>query len=235
MCVSAPSASERRRRAEPGQAHSRPGGLLRAGGRRRSRRHYAGRGESPGIWAGRGGEELGVAGVVHDGELGTLLRGFDPASGNRLRTPVRHRTITVERIDPETGKLVDEKRLAPVASFDLVFSCPKSVSLLHALTEDVEARQAVSEAHEAAWRAALRYLEREACVTRCGEGGTIRERAGGFVCAAFKHRTSRAQDPHLHTHVIVANLARSPDGEWRALDGNAFCGHTASPPGTSTS
>ncbi len=185
--------------------------------------YYAGRGESPGVWAGRGAEELGLAAIVQEGELGTLLRGVDPASGMRLRTPVRHRTITVERLDPETGRLVEEKkRLAPVAGFDLVFSCPKSVSLLHALTDDEEVRRAVSEAHDAAWRSALRYLEREACVTRRGEGGTIRERASGFVSAAFRHRTSRAQDPHLHTHVIVANLARSPDGEWRALDGNCL-------------
>ena len=42
----------------------------------------------------------------------------------------------------------------------------------------------------------------------------------GFVAAAYQHRTSRAQDPHLHTHVIVANMAQTPsDGKWRALDG----------------
>jgi hypothetical protein len=46
----------------------------------------------------------------------------------------------------------------------------------------------------------------------CGEG---------FVAAAFRHRTSRAQDPHLHTHVIVANMACAGDGAWRALDGEA--------------
>ena len=47
-----------------------------------------------------------------------------------------------------------------------------------------------------------------------------REHAAGFVAAAYQHRTSRAQDPHLHTHVIVANMAQSPsDGKWRALDG----------------
>ncbi|MGH3112564.1 MAG: MobF family relaxase, partial [Gaiellaceae bacterium] len=185
--------------------------------------YYAGRGEALGLWAGRGAGELGLAGVVHEGELGTLLRGLDPASGKRVRTPVRQRTITVERLDPETGNPVEEKRrLAPVAGFDLVFSCPKGVSLLHALTEDQEVRRAVSEAHEEAWQSALGYLEREACVTRRGKGGTIREQANGFVCAAFRHRTSRAQDPHLHTHVIVANFARSPDGDWRALDGNCL-------------
>jgi AAA domain/TrwC relaxase len=57
---------------------------------------------------------------------------------------------------------------------------------------------------------------------RRGRGGAIREHGEGFVAAAFRHRTSRAQDPHLHTHVIVANLARSADGAWRALDGEAI-------------
>ena len=35
------------------------------------------------------------------------------------------------------------------------------------------------------------------------------ERGAGFVAAAYQHRTSRAQDPHLHTHVIVANMAKT--------------------------
>jgi conjugative relaxase-like TrwC/TraI family protein len=46
--------------------------------------------------------------------------------------------------------------------------------------------------------------------------------AEGFVAATFRHRTSRAQDPHLHTHVIVANLTRTADNKWRALDGEAL-------------
>ena len=37
--------------------------------------------------------------------------------------------------------------------------------------------------------------------------------------AAFRHRTSRAGDPHLHTHVVIANLVRrAPDDRWTALD-----------------
>jgi len=47
-------------------------------------------------------------------------------------------------------------------------------------------------------------------------------RRQALVAAAFRHRISRAQDPHLHTHVIVANLTRTEDGEWRALDGEAI-------------
>jgi conjugative relaxase-like TrwC/TraI family protein len=185
--------------------------------------YYAGKGESPGIWAGRGARELELEGVVEEGELGKLVRGLHPLTGAQLRRHPPARTITVERIDPESGeRRVEEKRLAPVAGFDLVFGAPKSVSLLHALGDE-ETRLAVVQAHAAAWQAALSYLEAEACVTRRGRNGVIRERASGFVAAAYQHRTSRAQDPHLHTHVLVANMAKSPsDGEWRALDGEAL-------------
>jgi conjugative relaxase-like TrwC/TraI family protein len=114
---------------------------------------------------------------------------------------------------------VVERELRPVAGFDLVFGAPKSVSLLHALGDD-HVRFETSQAHQAAWQAALSYLEETACVTRRGRNGVVREWGSGFVASAFAHRTSRALDPHLHTHVIVANVAQSPDGRWRALDGD---------------
>lgn len=182
--------------------------------------YYAGRGESPGVWTGRGARELELEGMVHEGELGRLIRGLHPHTQERLRSHPKARLITIERIDPLTDeRSLETKRLAPVAGFDLVFSPPKSVSLLHALGDE-DTRRAVSEAHLSAWQAALVYLEDEACVTRRGRNGVQREHAGGFVAAAYQHRTSRAQDPHLHTHVIVANMARTPsDGKWRALDG----------------
>src|SRR6266540_4265485 len=182
--------------------------------------YYAGRGESPGVWVGRGARELELQGVVGEGELGRLIGGQHPRTGEQLRRHYRARQITVERIDPFTGeRSLEVQKLAPVAGFDLVFSVPKSISLLHALGGE-ETRRAVQEAHLSAWQAALAYLEDEACVTRRGRNGVYREHAGGFVATAYQHRTSRAQDPHLHTHVIVANMAKTPsDGKWRALDG----------------
>src|SRR5947208_3267365 len=184
--------------------------------------YYAGRGESPGVWTGRGARELELEGLVHEGELGRLIRGLHPHTEKQLRTHPKARVITIERIDPLTDeRSIELKKLAPVAGFDLVFSPPKSVSLLHALGDE-ETRRAVQEAHLSAWQAALSYLEDEACVVRRGKNGVRREHAGGFVAAAYQHRTSRAQDPHLHTHVIVANMAQSPaDEKWRALIGRA--------------
>jgi hypothetical protein len=59
--------------------------------------YYAGRGESPGIWTGRGAAALGLEGVVEKGQLGTVIRGDHPLTGERLRR--RHpkaRTITID-------------------------------------------------------------------------------------------------------------------------------------------
>ena len=175
--------------------------------------YYAGRGESPGVWTGRGAGALELEGVVQEGELGTADPRRPPAHRGAAAHATRRRgLITIERIDPLTDeRSIETKKLAPVAGFDLVFSPPKSVSLLHALGDE-ETRRAVNEAHLSAWQAALAYLEDEACVDppRHATASTASTR-GGFVAAAYQHRTSRAQDPHLHTHVIVANMAQTPE------------------------
>jgi hypothetical protein len=41
----------------------------------------------------------------------------------------------------------------------------------------------------------------------------------------FDHRTSRASDPLLHTHLVVANRIQGPDGRWTALDGRDLYRH----------
>jgi hypothetical protein len=46
------------------------------------------------------------------------------------------------------------------------------------------------------------------------------------VAAAFTHRTSRAGDPQLHTHVLVANVAKGEDGVWSAPDARRLYGHS---------
>src|SRR5215210_3240009 len=101
--------------------------------------YYAGRGESPGIWVGRGAAELELEGVVDDGQLGRLIAGQHPLTSAQLRSHPPKKQTMVERIDPTTGECyLEEQALKPVAGYDLVFSPPTSVSLLHALgTEDV--------------------------------------------------------------------------------------------------
>jgi conjugative relaxase-like TrwC/TraI family protein len=112
-----------------------------------------------------------------------------------------------------------------VNGFDLTFAAPKSVSVLYGLA-DQPVSDAVAEGHRAAVSAALDYVEDRALGVRRGIGPerTV-ERLEGAFGAAFLHRTSRALDPHLHSHVVVANLGRGPDGRFSALDGRGIYAH----------
>ena len=67
-------------------------------------------------------------------------------------------------------------------------------------------------------------MEREATFTRRGTNGREVLRGEGLVVAAFRHRTSRAGDPQLHTHAVVANTTFA-DGRWSTLDGRAIQRH----------
>ena len=157
--------------------------------------YYVGRGEAPGRWVGVEAAELGLDGRVDAEPLAAVLAGRDPGDGVRL---VRIRS------DRTPG-------------FDLTFRAPKSVSVLFGLADHDVGRE-VRTAHDVAVDAAFAFLEREACGTRRGTNGVDAVDGSGFVGAAFRHRTSRAGDPHLHTHVLVANFTRTPDGRYGALD-----------------
>ena len=67
-------------------------------------------------------------------------------------------------------------------------------------------------------RAALKEFETFAA-TRVRIGGVQNERlTGNFAAALFTHDTSRALDPHLHTHCIVFNATFDPvENRWKAL------------------
>ncbi len=163
--------------------------------------YYLEAGEVPGRWLGTGATQLGLAGDVDDDAFRAVLAGEDPSAGVRLR-----------------------RGNARLCAFDLTLSAPKSVSLLWALGGPDTARAVVA-AHEAAVDQTIGYLEREAVRSRRGHNGVESVAGGGVIGAAFRHRTSRAGDPQLHTHVLVANATLCEDGVWRALDGRLLYGH----------
>lgn len=155
--------------------------------------YYSGSGEAPGVWLGAGAASLGLSGEVTAEELHRMLAGQHPETGEVLRSSQ-----------------------AAIPGFDLTFRAPKSVSILWGLGSP-EVATAVREAHDAAVADALAHMESTACHVRRGHAGAVREQGGGFVAAGFRHRTSRAGDPTLHTHVAVANMARGPDGRWTSI------------------
>lgn len=79
-----------------------------------------------------------------------------------------------------------------------------------------ELSAAIASAHDRAVANALGAMEDEALRARRGAGGVEVIATGGFVAAAFPHRSSRAGDPQLHSHVVIANATPADDGRWSA-------------------
>ena len=164
--------------------------------------YLTGHGESPGRWLGQGAAALGQHGTATTEAFVRMFHGRHPDTGELLG-----------RAHGEGG----------VPAFDVVFRPTKSVSLLYGLGDARIAAQ-VLEAHHQATTEALGYLE-EHVGARRGHGGCDHVAGGGLLAVGFDHRTSRAGDPLLHTHVIVANRVQGPDGRWTALDGRDLYRH----------
>jgi conjugative relaxase-like TrwC/TraI family protein len=176
--------------------------------------YYTGAGEASGLWVGGGAARLGLDGEVEPDDLRAVLAGLAPGRGGL--------TPNGQRPRPHPRR---------VPGFDLTFKAPKSASVLYAVSDDPRVQGAVIEAGEAAMRAALGWLEREAIRARRGSHnqawlaahtgepgvGPRQLATSGVVAASFRHRTSRAGDPLLHWHVLVANLAQGTDGHWSAF------------------
>jgi conjugative relaxase-like TrwC/TraI family protein len=108
-----------------------------------------------------------------------------------------------------------------VVGYDVTFSVEKSVSALWARAED-DVRSEIIAAVDASVTAGADYLDRHALRVRVK--GT-RHEARGMIAASYLHSTSRALDPQLHRHVVIANVAGGPDGQMRALDGMSLFHH----------
>jgi conjugative relaxase-like TrwC/TraI family protein len=179
--------------------------------------YFAGHGEEPGCWLGRGAEALGLAGEVTPEQMSRLFgEGCHPVIGTALGRPFAGQSGA-----PSPSEKGKERQggAGPVAGYALSFSPPKSVSLLWALAADAVSAEARA-AHDAALDAALEFLQDHAAFTRRGHAGAVQADTDGYIAAAFTHRTSRARDPQLHTHVLVsAKVRASTDGAWLALDG----------------
>jgi conjugative relaxase-like TrwC/TraI family protein len=179
--------------------------ILRGDGPRGRVDYYAGY-QAPSRWMGSGLEAAGV-------DPGS------PVTKDAFAQLMGHETLT--------GESMTRARAAHgcVAAFDHTLSAPKSVSLLYAFG-DSHTRQQVREAHLEAVRQTVGYMEDRCAQARVGTRWRDESRwhtsnrnvdSDGWVAAAFDHYTSRANDPQLHTHVVVINRVNTEDG-WRALD-----------------
>lgn len=166
--------------------------------------YLSGEADSPGLaWGGEGAQKAGLEGTTSPDEFRQVLDGSHPIfhDGKQTLPDPKHR-----------------------AGWDMTFSAPKSVSMLALVGGD----KRLVEAHRQANTVAMKYAEKNFGLTRVRQGdGTIQQvRTGNLVYATTEHQTSRAGDPQLHSHNIVANKTwDAATSTWRAVESSTIYQH----------
>jgi len=147
--------------------------------------YYINEQELQGRLQGRLAERLRIDGRVTEYLFNALCDNLNPTTGESL-----------------TPRTKDERRVG----FDINFHCPKSVSILHVLSNDDH----ILTAFEKSVRDTMKVIERD-MKTRVRTKGQDHDReTGELVWADFTHQTARPvdgflPDPHLHSHCFVFN------------------------------
>ena len=151
-------------------------------------------------WLGHGAVLLGLSGEVDTADLRSVLLGQRPRAGGAF-----------SEASPQA--LTSRPGLRRRHGWDLIFAAPKSVSLLTEAGSHPAALE-LREAYRSAVYDALCTLEERAACVRVGGA---RAAADGVVAAAFEHVANDAGHPHLHTHLVLANLGAKEGGQWGCL------------------
>ncbi len=162
-----------------------------------------------GQWIGEGARQLGLSGVTNEQEFVNLCRNLHPQSGEQLTPRLNSKRISMDK-DGNVRESANRR-----VFYDFTLSPPKSVSIAALVGNDKQ----IIEAHDEAVQVAMRHLQTYAA-TRVRKQNQYSQRAtGNVVGAVFRHDTSRALDPHLHSHCILFNATwDSTEGRWKALE-----------------
>ncbi len=160
-----------------------------------------------GEWYGKGAEELGLSGVTNEPEFLRLCRNLHPQTEERLTQRLNSKRVCVD------GKVHEHANRR--VFYDFTLSPPKSVSIVALVTDD----RRIIEAHDNAVQAALEESQSYAATRVRKQGQSSHRVTGNLVGAVFRHDTSRALDPHLHSHCILFNATRDTvENRWKALE-----------------
>lgn len=142
------------------------------------------------VWYGEGASELGFDGKVTKDSFERVLNGLTPSG--------------------EQVGIAGKRRLG----LDLTFSASKSASVLALVGKD----QRLIDAFGQSVKDTLKFVEQNLVQARTEQNGKfVPTDTKKLVAALFTHDTSRAQEPGLHIHAIIANMTQDKDGRWRAL------------------
>lgn len=154
------------------------------------------------MWAGSQAPGLGLSGEVTTEALEALLSGYHPSTGMQLGRGL------VDWVDRHGNTI------KAVAGYDATLSAPKSLSVLWGLTGD----EGFAECHDVAVSAVVAMIEKYGSTTRIrSNGARLHPETQGLTVGVFRQSTSHADDPQLHTHVVISAKVQTVDGRWLAF------------------
>ena len=150
-------------------------------------------------WHGRGANLLGLKGRVDVDTLTRIMKG---------------ETLDGRCIGQRSNQTLERAlRMQHSPGIDFTFAPPKDVSLLYYLGKD----ERIIDAHSAAVTKSLDWIENNVSAPRNNRQASPRwDGDRKLVIAKFNHDNSRDNDPHIHTHSLVANMVHLDD-RWGAL------------------
>ena len=202
--------------------------------------YYSEKEKVVGQWYGKGAKRMGIEGKpieAGDESFNRLRENLHPVTGEKLtpRTNEYREASYVEAHkalvdkwryegkggEPSSWEVENHRVKMPpqvnrIAFYDFQCGAPKSVSVMALVAGDERVRIA----HAESVKVALAELEQfAACRSKEILGRLKRHDFTGEICAAmFEHDTSRALDPQLHTHCVVANATWDKNRQrWSAL------------------
>jgi conjugative relaxase-like TrwC/TraI family protein len=162
-----------------------------------------------GQWFGEEARELGLSGVTTEKEFLNLCNNLHPRTDEQLTPRMNSKRVRVDK-DGNVHESANRR-----VFYDFTMSPPKSVSIAALVGND----QRIIEAHDESVQVAMRELQIYAATRVRKQNQYAHRVTGNVVGAVFRHDTSRALDPHLHSHCILFNATRdSVEGRWKALE-----------------
>ena len=161
--------------------------------------YHTEKGQSVGTWDGKATEAFGlkIGAEVNSKDFSQIVKG----------------------INPKTGKsFLIRKKENRIVGREMLFSAPKSVSILAITTGDERLKLAHLRAVEAAFLE-LEKLSQTRIRMDKPLNSDQKRTTGNILAARFTHETSRELDPQLHTHNVVFNVTYDKtEGRLKALD-----------------
>ena len=142
-------------------------------------------------WHGKLAQKLGFEGEVKAEDFNTLLS----QSGARTN-------------GVKAGK-------QPTLGIDMTFSCPKSLSLAQAESEDMQQR--IDRAYDRSIQRFADYIEQNYIYTRSKHGGKKLVKGHGMVASFHNHDLSRAEQLDKHVHMFLHSMTETEDGRIRTI------------------